>query len=153
LVSGKGFGKGVVVVKTYEITAERSDGWWAFSVPEIQGAHGQAKRLDQVRDAARDVVSKVADVPADSFELELNIRLEPHVEHLLSEAKEMRDQVEKLQQAAQDTMRRAIEQCKDVAGLSVRDIGNLLDVSFQRVSQVLGETKKVVSEKRKKKVA
>ena len=39
-------------MKTYTVTTERSGSWWAFSVPEIPGAHGQARRLEQVRDEA-----------------------------------------------------------------------------------------------------
>jgi len=131
-----------VEVKTYTVTTERSGHWWAFSIPEIPGAHGQAKRLDQVKDEARDVVSLLQDAPEDSFDLELSVKLDSRVEHALDEAKDARDQLESYQRIAQEKLRRAAEQIKDVAGLSVRDIGSLLSISFQRVSQVLNEKKK-----------
>src|ERR1700678_1853646 len=68
--------RGVVEGKTYAITTQRSGNWWAFSVPEIPGAHGQTKRLDQVKSEARDVVSMMLDVPDDSFDVELSVKLD-----------------------------------------------------------------------------
>jgi len=131
-----------VEVKTYTVATERSGSWWAFSVPEIPGAHGQAKRLDQVRDEARDVISMMLDAPEDSFDLELSVKLDPRMEHALDEAKIARDQFETYQRIAQEKLRVAAEQFKDVAGLSVRDIGSLLNVSFQRISQILSDKRK-----------
>jgi hypothetical protein len=58
-------------MKTYMGDAERSGNWWAFSIPEISGAHGQVKRLDQVVNEARDLISLIAVVEADSTEVEL----------------------------------------------------------------------------------
>jgi len=129
-------------MRTYTVTTERSGSWWAFTIPEIPGAHGQAKRLDQVRDEARDVVSMMLDAPADSFDLELSVKLDPRMEHALDEARAAREQFESCQRVAQEKLRVAAEQFKDVAGLSVRDIGSLLDVSFQRISQILNNKRK-----------
>lgn len=133
----------MVEVRTYTVTTERSGNWWAFTIPEIPGAHGQAKRLDQVRDEARDVISMMLDAPVDSFELELSVKLDSRMEHALGEAKAARDQFESYQRVAQEKLRDAAEQFKNVAGLSVRDIGSLLDISFQRVSQILSSKRKV----------
>jgi predicted RNase H-like HicB family nuclease len=129
-------------MKTYAVTTERTGGWWAFSIPEIKGAHGQAKRLEQVKGEARDLVSMMLDVPEDSFELEVAVKLDPRMEHILDEAKSAREQLESSQRIAQEKLRAAAEQFKDVAGLSLRDIGSLLDVSFQRISQILRDKRK-----------
>ena len=130
-------------MRTYIVTTERAGSWWAFTVPEVPGAHGQAKRLDQVRDEARDVVSMMLDVPADSFDLELSVKLDPRMEHALDEAKAARDKFESYQRIAQQKLRVAAERFKHEGGLSVRDIGSLLDVSFQRISQILSDKRKV----------
>jgi len=132
-----------VEVKTYTVTTERSGNWWAFSVPEIPGAHGQAKRLEQVRDEARDVISMMLDAEPDSFDLALSVRLDPRIEHALDEAKAARQELDGYQRAAQEKLRLAAEQIKEVGGLSIRDIGSLLDVSFQRISQILSDQRKV----------
>ncbi len=130
-------------VKTYTVTTERSGSWWAFSVPEIPGAHGQARRLEQVRDEARDVISMMLDAESDSFDVSLSIKLDPRIEHALDEAKAARKDLDSYQRVAQEKLRLAAEQIKEVGGLSIRDIGSLLDVSFQRISQILSDQRKV----------
>jgi len=130
-------------VKTYTVTTERSGSWWAFSVPEIPGAHGQARRLEQVRDEARDVISMMLDAEPDSFDISLSVRLDPRIEHALDEAKAARQELDSYQRVAQEKLRLAAEQIKEIGGLSFRDIGSLLDVSFQRISQILSDQRKV----------
>ena len=129
-------------MKTYTVTTERSGNWWAFSVPEVPGAHGQAKRLEQVRDEARDVISMMLDAEPDSFDVSMSVKLDPRIEHALDEAKAARQEFDTYQRVAQEKLRFAAEQIKEVGGLSVRDIGSLLDVSFQRVSQILSDKQK-----------
>ncbi|MGO9301877.1 MAG: type II toxin-antitoxin system HicB family antitoxin [Acidimicrobiales bacterium] len=125
------------------MTTERSGSWWAFSVPEIPGAHGQARRLEQVRDEARDVISMMLDAESDSFDVSLSIKLDPRIEHALDEAKAARKDLDSYQRVAQEKLRLAAEQIKEVGGLTIRDIGSLLDVSFQRISQILSDQRKV----------
>ncbi len=130
-------------MKTYTVTTERSGSWWAFSVPEIPCAHGQARRLEQVRDEARDVISMMLDAEPDSFDISLSVRLDPRIEHALDEAKAARQELDSYQRVAQEKLRLAAEQIKEIGGLSFRDIGSLLDVSFQRISQILSDQRKV----------
>lgn len=132
----------MVEVKTYTVTTERSGNWWAFSVPEVPGAHGQARRLEQVRDQARDVISMMLDAEPDSFDVSMSVKLDPRIEHTLDEAKAARQEFDTYQRVAQEKLRFAAEQIKEVGGLSVRDIGSLLDVSFQRISQILSDKQK-----------
>jgi Mn-dependent DtxR family transcriptional regulator len=61
---------------------------------------------------------------------------------LVSKAKETRAALEEIQQSAEDPLRQAAERLKNVTSLNVRDIGKLLEVSFQRVSQVLNDKTK-----------
>lgn len=56
---------------TYTAVCVRSGGWWAISVPQINGVHSQARRLDQVRATAREAIALMLDVPADSFDVEV----------------------------------------------------------------------------------
>ncbi|MGA2531305.1 MAG: type II toxin-antitoxin system HicB family antitoxin [Acidimicrobiales bacterium] len=74
-------------MKAYTLTIERSGGWWAFSVPEIPGAHGQARRFEHVRDEARGVISMMLDAEPDSFDVARSIKLDPWIELALDEAK------------------------------------------------------------------
>lgn len=67
-------------MKTYAVTTERSGNWWAFSVPEIPDAQGQARRLEQARNEARDVISMMPDAEPDSFDISLSAELDPQID-------------------------------------------------------------------------
>ena len=83
------------------------------------------------------------DAEPDSFDIALSTKLDPRIEHALDEAKAARQEFDVYQRVAQEKLRLAAEQIKEVGGLSVRDIGSLLDVSFQRISQILRDRRKV----------
>jgi hypothetical protein len=82
------------------------------------------------------------DAEPDSFDVSLSVKLDPRIEHALDEAKAARREFDTYQRVAQEKLRLAAEQIKEVGGLSVRDIGSLLDVSFQRISQILSDKRK-----------
>jgi CRP-like cAMP-binding protein len=83
------------------------------------------------------------DAEPDSFDISLSVRLDPRIEHALDEAKAARQELDSYQRVAQEKLRLAAEQIKEIGGLSFRDIGSLLDVSFQRISQILSDQRKV----------
>lgn len=61
---------------TYTAVCRRVGDWWAIDVPEAQGVHTQARRLEQVEAMARDAVALLRNVPADSFD----VTVEPHLD-------------------------------------------------------------------------
>lgn len=109
---------------------------------EAPGAHGQARRLEQVRDEARGVISMTLDAEPDSFDVSLSTKLDRRIEHALDEAKTARQEFDTCERFAQEKLRLAAEQIKELGGLSVRDIACLLDVSFQRISSILSDKAK-----------
>ena len=130
---------------TYRVTAKRSDGWWAFTIPEVPGAHGQAKRLDQVPAEARDVIALMLDLEdADGIEVTVDIELDASLEPLVTQARAARQRLDATQREAQESLRvAAIEQHE--RGLSMRDVGSVLNLSFQRVHQILGASRRAAS--------
>lgn len=123
-----------------DVTAvcERSDGWWAVTVPEVKGGRTQARRLDQVPKMVTDLVSLATGVPEDA--VNVTVRVE---ESSLAHALDDWEQAGRLEREARDLQRRAAKRARDAvdelraAGLSVRDVGTLLEVSPQRVSQLV----------------
>ena len=77
------------------------------------------------------------DVPADAFDVDVQVRLPEEVNDELTRARELRAQAEREQnegsELMQDAARRLAEQ-----GLTVRDVGRVLEVSFQRAQQLIG---------------
>lgn len=123
-------------IKTYTVTAQRSGGWWAISIPEVPGAHGQVKRLDQVEDVARDLIALMLDVPEDSFDIALDPSVGDSVQQALDAAERARIEYEESERLYQETRTQAVSALRH-GGYSVHDVGTLLHVSFQRASQLL----------------
>ena len=62
---------------TYTALAERGEAWWAIRVAELPGVFSQARRLDRVESMARDAISLLLEVPADSFDIEVREVIDP----------------------------------------------------------------------------
>jgi hypothetical protein len=123
----------------YTVSAERHGDWWAITVDELRGVFSQARRLGQVEAMARDAISLFLDVPADSFDLSVREKLTPDTERVVAAAKEARAAAIAHQEVASERSRAAARTLA-AQGLPQRDIGRLLDLSHQRVAQLLEPT-------------
>lgn len=126
------------VMQCYVVRAERAGGFWDLRVPEVPGAMSMVRRLDQAEEHIREAIGFVLDVPEDSFEIELAPLVPSGLETLVGEAKGLRAEAERAVAAAASASRSAAEQLR-ATGLPMRDIGVLMNISVQRVSQLLGE--------------
>lgn len=114
--------------------AQRSGNWWAVHVPEVDGAFTQARRLDQIPHMAADAVALILGVDAST----IDVTVEPHTgkDSLIAQAREAREAVDRAVDEASRVMRHtARELIAD--GLTVRDVGRVMGVSHQRVSQLV----------------
>lgn len=116
--------------------ATRSGSWWAVSVPEVEGAFTQAKRLDQVPRMVADAVALLTDVPADDVHVEVEAEIPADVQVHLTRAASLRAESAKANSEAAVEVRTA---ARDLAsrGLPLRDVGSLLGVSYQRAHQLV----------------
>lgn len=117
---------------------ERHDRWWVVTVPEVDGAFTQARRLVDVPAQAADAVATLLDISPGSVEVSVELRLDDEVNEAFARATELREQSARANAAA------AAEQRKGVAallarGLTLRDIASVLGVSVQRAHQLTGE--------------
>ncbi len=122
----------------YEVRATRSGDWWAIDVPGLLGAHTQARRLDQVEHMAREVISLLVDVPEDSFDVRVQAELDDEWARLLRETREARTAADEASERAQRLVRKAVVTLQG-AGLSTREVGQLLGVTHQRVQQLAAQ--------------
>jgi predicted RNase H-like HicB family nuclease len=123
----------------YTVEVERSGRWWAISVPELRGVHSQSRTLDGVERMAREAIALFLDVSDGSFDVEVRRALEPEVERVVHEAILARSAALEQQRTASAKARAAALALRD-RGLPQRDIGRLLQLSHQRVAQLLGST-------------
>ncbi|RFT46525.1 hypothetical protein CHT91_03010 [Cutibacterium avidum] len=123
--------------RTFTVTAERGRGnWWVLECPEV-GAVSQVRRLDQAADEMVEAISWLADLPAD----EVEVRVEPvapegYAEHMEA-SRRAAAQADAARAVAARESRQAAAVLRD-AGLTMRDVGSLMGVSYQRASQLVG---------------
>jgi plasmid maintenance system antidote protein VapI len=127
------------VMTTFAVTATRSKGWWAIHA-DVPGAivWTQSRRLDQVDGIAREAIALALDIPEDSFELEVTSVLEERLRAQIDAAIGLSKIADETQQAATRLNQVVARNLKE-AGMSVRDSGTLMDVSSQRISQLIAQ--------------
>ena len=121
---------------TYIATARRSGDWWAIEVPGVEGVHSQARRLDQVDSMAREAIALMLDVPEDSFDLILMPELDNEVTVLLGEVARAKGHLRDAEGQVAAMLRMTAEKLTKQRGLTTRDAGKVMGVSFQRISQL-----------------
>jgi DNA-directed RNA polymerase sigma subunit (sigma70/sigma32) len=128
----------VVDVTTYRVTATRDGDWWSLVAHDVQGREvaSQSRRLDQADAAIREAIALVLDVEADRFDVDIT----PDLSHIdvsggTLEALEMRRDLADLADQARRRTPAAVAELRR-AGLTVRDVAQLLGVTPSRVSQI-----------------
>ena len=123
----------------YRVEAVRSGDWWAITVPDLRGVFSQAKRLDRVEATAREAIAMMLDIDeSDVGPIDVQVQPPDEVVGLLDQLHHAASVAEEASAAAARASREAATLLSD-SGLSMRDIGQLLGVSHQRVSQILAQ--------------
>jgi predicted RNase H-like HicB family nuclease len=126
--------------RSYVVACRRCGDWWAVTVPDVPGVFTQARRLEQVTTFAREAVALMLDVDPGSFDLDLRPEV-PDLGGRVTSVKALRDQADRLSKEAGEA---TVQLARDLSsqGLSVRDIGLLLNLSPQRVSQMVASRRR-----------
>ncbi|HEX8768592.1 MAG TPA: hypothetical protein VF714_09490 [Jatrophihabitans sp.] len=123
---------------SYTARVERGEQFWLVTVSEI-GHTTQARTLREVEPMARDLIAVMEQVRPDSFHLVTDVVFP-------ASAKVHWDRAAHLRAAAAATQAEAAAEARVAArelaemGLTVRDIGAVLGVSFQRAQQMLADS-------------
>jgi hypothetical protein len=122
---------------TYDITVTREGKWWMVDVPAIDGLT-QARRLSEIRDMAVSLIAITEDVPASQVAVNVVAMIVDGIDLV-----EQRGQIDAEREAARDAERKVAELTVDLVRklnadhVPLRDIGEAVGVSFQRVHQLL----------------
>lgn len=133
---------------TYRVDVSRDDRWWMITVPELDGyvdAGGainvgdttQARRLADVPTEARDFICTVTDSAPSEVGLAITVTVggidvSARAQQVIS-ARELADR----HAAAAGLQARELARELAAHGVSVRDVGDVLGVSFQRAQQLI----------------
>ena len=115
---------------TYTVTAERgTSGVWVLECAEL-GAVSQTKRLANAADEMREALAYQAGLDPD----EINI-LPPGLAEMKARAEKEREEAARLAAAAQASTHDLAVAMRN-AGMTVRDMGTVLGVSYQRAQKL-----------------
>lgn len=121
-------------VTSYRVFVTRGDRFWLVDVPMV-GRTTQARHLREVEVMARDLIAVMTNADASSVELLVHVETPAAVQEHLQRADKLRDEARHAQSAAAEEVRIAARMLRD-EGLPLRDIGQILDVSYQRAGQL-----------------
>jgi hypothetical protein len=122
---------------TYRAEAERDGRFWRVRVPDIDRST-QARSLSEAEAMVRDLIAIMTDVPQNSFDVDMRILLPEDVQIELDQSQVLREQAKQSQAEAARLARDAAHRLHTL-GLSLRDIGRALGVTFQRAKQLVDE--------------
>ena len=112
-------------------------GIWVVTVPEYPGCITQGRSIHEARLHVREALEALIGVRrAKSIELVDDIRLPNDVLGLVREHKRARAKARQAEAAVSESMRRVTGRLKRL-GLSVRDSGELLELSHNAVQKIL----------------
>jgi DNA-directed RNA polymerase specialized sigma subunit len=127
---------------TYRVIATRDGDWWSLVAEDVEGREvaSQSRRLDQAEAAISEAIALVLDVDGAEFDVDLSPDLR-HVEVSADtlEALELRRALAELADQARRRTPAAVAELRG-AGLTVRDVAQLLGVTPSRVSQIEKES-------------
>lgn len=122
----------------YEVHAELVNAkTWGLTCPQVPGAVSLVRRLADAEEHIREAIAYVAGVDPDGFDIRVRPLPGSEVAKELEEIRSLGAHADQLQREAGERMRVLVRQLKD-RGISGADLAVILEVSPQRVSQLLG---------------
>jgi len=129
-------GAEVAAVKRYRVVLERDEsGAWVANVPSIPGCHSYGRSLVEARRRVREALALWVN-GAESAELADDVRLPSEAIAAVRRSRGARKKLTRARDVAGSATADAARQLVE-AGLGVRDAAYLLDLSHQRVQQLL----------------
>ena len=126
----------MAAVTTYKAIFQRDEsGAWLARIPAIRGCHTYGRTIEQARHRLREALGLWIDDP-ERAAIEEEIRLPSRLKAAIARSRQTRERAEQERETAQQQTRAAAEALVQ-EGVSLRDAGELLGLSRQRVQQLV----------------
>jgi len=125
----------VAEVKTYHAEVTRDGRFWLIRIPEI-GRSTQALRYKDLPAMASELIEIMEGIGSEDYDLHLKVKLPSSVEDHLARAEVLREEADRKKAEAAAESRAAVRELL-AEGLSQREAGEILGLSFQRVNQLV----------------
>ncbi len=136
-------GKRVEIMRTsYTVRYERDEtGWWVAQVKEAPAAITQGRTIAEARRRIREALALALDDDAAAKRAKLidDVKLPADARRALDEARAARARLATESKKAQKSTAKAVRALLESMHLSVRDAGDLIGISPQRVHQLSHE--------------
>lgn len=123
------------MMQKFTATAERDGQWWVVQCVEHPEALSQVKRLDRAEEAQREAIAFVTGIPEDEISVAIHPVVDDDVWDRLTAAREHRETADHFSGLASDEIRKVVRTLVD-DGYSLRDVGAIAGISYQRVGQL-----------------
>jgi DNA-directed RNA polymerase specialized sigma24 family protein len=120
-------------MKTYDVYVEPDGRYWIIQIPELNSAT-QARRFSEIDMMAKDLI--YCDIETKDFDINKHFEFSEEVQGYLTAAQRHRNEARMAKAEAAQESRKAVRKLHE-SGISLRDIGKMLGISFQRVHQLL----------------
>lgn len=132
--------------KVYEVVATRCGDWWTIEVvsglPKSILGVSQARRLNKVPKIARRLISELLDSDVADIEVEVRVSMPDELEAAVDKAREAATAEDEARAAAARARRDAASALLK-ANMTMREAGQVLGVSHQRVKQLADQARGV----------
>lgn len=127
---------------SYTVRYERDEtGWWVAQVKEAPAAITQGRTIAEARRRVREALGLALgdDAAAQRVKLKDDVKLPADAQRALRQARAARERLAAESKKAQNTTAKAVRTLLKGMHLSVRDAGELIGISPQRVHQLAHE--------------
>ena len=132
----------VSAMSVYNVTYERDgSGWWLTLVREVPGCHTQGRTIKEARRRIREALELFVD-DAKTAQLVDHIALPEDVRGAVDGFHEAREELEAATVRSQQGLEAAPRALAVVLDLSVRDTGDILGLSHQRIQQIVASRRR-----------
>lgn len=121
-------------VRTYHAEVTRDGKFWLIRIPEINRST-QALRYKDVSVMASELIEIMEGIGSEDYDLHLKVQLPDAVSDHLARAEVLREEAARKQAEAAAESRAAVQELL-AQGVSQREAGELLGLSFQRINQL-----------------
>jgi predicted RNase H-like HicB family nuclease len=127
-------------MKSYTVRYERdSSGWWIVTIPAVQGCRTQGRSIAEARKRIREALALfIDDAAAERASFVDQVKLPAATRKTVRLVAQARQRAERQQAEALKATRAAATELTGREGLSVRDVAEMLGISYQRVQQLAG---------------
>ena len=112
-------------------------GWWVATVRGVSGCHTQGRSLRQALSRIREALATCVDDDVTADQLDPHVHLPAEARMAVARYETTCKRLERQQQAAHVAADLAVEMLVGELSLSVRDAGDVLGLSHQRVHQLV----------------